>query len=379
VAIPRNRIRAVEPVPQRRRFAQQIASSPVGRVDDPGPRTVDTVAGSLPVSPLMDPAFIDARSKWLTPKPRRCAYKKTAWQKKLARNPMGTCPTSSAELPVSIANLNSAHALATPVRLCPVSRVQLPSYFLQGFNLVRHSTSGGTWLVPYDLAAPRVEQSASAAALDWLPSSSAPDLSPGKPLGGTAYILSRQALLSGFTRDSSPYKNAHRKLFRLTSSSRLDPALGGAIWREDMATWIPELMRRRIVEDLIRLSNLYEVEDEVYLTRCSVMDDMKALHHRGCGLFVGPGGLAAGDAEPARIPPPSRMSVLRVEGSRLDRTLIIYNLDSLLGPAHVAELRRSSLLFAGGSFFLLGQKRSIELQGRLWKLAGYLARNLDDG
>lgn len=202
--------------------------------------------------------------------------------------------------------------------------------------------------------------------------------SPKPPLGGTAYVLASQALLSGFTKDRNPYKNGHKRLFKMTSATRLTSSLGGAIWREDMSTWVAELMRRRIVENLLDLSALCEVAGRAYLTPCNSVGDLKALHHRGCGLFVGAGGQATADAEQARIPPESRMSVLPVEGAKYDAVLILYNLDLLLGSGHVAELRRRSALFADGSLFLLGRKRSLELQGRLWKLQGYLARSQDN-
>ena len=73
------------------------------------------------------------------------------------------------------------------------------------------------------------------------------------------------------------------------------------------------------------------------------------------------------------------MSVLRVDGVVFEAALIIYNLDLLLGPAHVDELRRHSALFKSGSLFLLGRRRTMELQGRLWKLHGYMSRAGDDG
>jgi len=80
----RNHIGASGPRSQACRFSQQTVV-----IRDEAATVVNTVAGPLPVSPLMDPAFVHARSRWSTPKPKRCAFKKTTWQNKLARNPLG--------------------------------------------------------------------------------------------------------------------------------------------------------------------------------------------------------------------------------------------------------------------------------------------------
>lgn len=52
-------------------------------------KTVQTAVGELPISPLMDPAFHQARRKYTEPKPRKSEYKKTKNERKLARNPYG--------------------------------------------------------------------------------------------------------------------------------------------------------------------------------------------------------------------------------------------------------------------------------------------------
>ncbi len=53
-------------------------------------KTVKTAVGVLPVSPLMDPAFHQARRKFTEPKPRATEHKPTKFQRKLARNPYGS-------------------------------------------------------------------------------------------------------------------------------------------------------------------------------------------------------------------------------------------------------------------------------------------------
>ncbi len=58
---------------------------------DPENKTVKTVVGDLPISPLMDPAFHHARRKFTEPKPRATEHKPTKFQRRLARNPYGSC------------------------------------------------------------------------------------------------------------------------------------------------------------------------------------------------------------------------------------------------------------------------------------------------
>ncbi len=59
---------------------------------DPENKTVKTVVGDLPISPLMDPAFHQARRRFTEPKPRITEHKPTKFQRKLARNPYGSFP-----------------------------------------------------------------------------------------------------------------------------------------------------------------------------------------------------------------------------------------------------------------------------------------------
>ena len=53
-------------------------------------KTVKTAVGDLPISPLMDPAFHQARRKFTEPKPRATEHKPTKFQRQLARNPYGS-------------------------------------------------------------------------------------------------------------------------------------------------------------------------------------------------------------------------------------------------------------------------------------------------
>jgi hypothetical protein len=59
---------------------------------NPENKTVTTAVGELPISPLMDPAFHEARHKFRKPKPQRQEHKLTKFQRQLARSPYGNAP-----------------------------------------------------------------------------------------------------------------------------------------------------------------------------------------------------------------------------------------------------------------------------------------------
>ncbi len=58
---------------------------------DPVSKTIHTAAGSLPISPLMDPAFHGARGRFQqTKQPEARTQDKLKWRRALERNPYGT-------------------------------------------------------------------------------------------------------------------------------------------------------------------------------------------------------------------------------------------------------------------------------------------------
>jgi hypothetical protein len=53
--------------------------------------------------------------------------------------------------------------------------------------------------------------------------------------------------------------------------------------------------------------------------------------------------------------------------------LVVHDLRKLLGEEGVEQLRGASGLFKEGGLFLLGRRRTLDLQLLLWKLQGFLA------
>ncbi len=140
-----------------------------------------------------------------------------------------------------------------------------------------------------------------------------------------------------------------------------------------MDSFIVELMRRRIVEQLLYYAELTKTGDRKYLVSCENYDKVKELKHRGCLLWCGQDKLDSASVS-SHISPtaPPRLSTIGIKGVRLSQRLAVHNLAMLLGEDHLDRLREGSLTFREGSLFLLCRRRTVDVQMKLWKLQGYL-------
>ncbi|KAL2162863.1 hypothetical protein VTH06DRAFT_6699 [Thermothelomyces fergusii] len=349
-------------------------------------KIVKTAVGELPLSPLMDPAFHEARLRFTKAKPARTEYKLTKFQRHLRRNPY-------------------ARALATPVRRCPITSVALPNFFLQRFSLIAHPETKAPWFVPQDLEtrAPVKPPAAEAQRPDAIqggreaadgPSPEATHESPEDggetgqkadgPTPGTrnlqkqgpsAYTLSSQSLLQELQRNKSPYFALYRKLLRMSDHgiTKLGSLISMATWRSDMDAVVLELLRRRVVEGLCHFSNMTETAGREYVVKCESWDDAKNLKHRGCLLYLGPPEGSSSGSTPGDVPP--RLSVMDMGPVKFGAKLAVHSLPELLGEEHVSRLRRESALLRDGSLYLLARQATVNLQMMLWKLQGYMAWN----
>ncbi|KAI3530485.1 hypothetical protein CSPX01_14818 [Colletotrichum filicis] len=138
-------------------------------------KKVKTSAGDLPISPVMDPVWMDVRTRYRTPKPRpksksdkvrdyslsssgaaprKHKYKIRMGKDKKTRSPrlivMNKLPNGG-RFRVKLEQNPYVHALATPVRFCPVTGTSLPKYFLQNFKAVTNPDTQGHWFIPGDV------------------------------------------------------------------------------------------------------------------------------------------------------------------------------------------------------------------------------------
>ncbi|KAK7749589.1 hypothetical protein SLS53_000165 [Cytospora paraplurivora] len=379
---------------------QTHANSEAADADKPGPddflfddqfevnvgnKTIDTAAGSLPISPLLDPTWREARNR-VTPKERPDKSKLNRFQRSLYQNPY-------------------AQLLATPVRSCYVTRTRVPGAFLQSFGLVKHPETPDIWWIPENITqnesespargkSTEAEGSQSAAtgdgtapSSDAAPVDAAPAAAETKEVKTTkpkkifqypSHVLARQDLLQGFFTNGSKYRGGQ---FRLASNPLVSGLAKSAIWREDMDSVIVDLSRRQIMHDLLYLSRFCEGEQKrKYMFRVNDAAETQRYVRRWCFLWLGEGTdhtAEAGAHESASGPGkveegPGQYATLDIDGIS-DTTRPIYNLPRLLGPDNIQRLRSESSVLRDGSLFLLRGQRSLRLNQRLWRLQGYIA------
>lgn len=143
-----------------------------------------------------------------------------------------------------------------------------------------------------------------------------------------------------------------------------------------MDSFLLDLMRRRIVEDLLYFSKFCEQEDRKYLLRCESWDDIQSHDHRGCVLWLGSGlrELPEDNLDRTAQLGPGQFATMDTDRGRYAGKLAVHNLRNLLGDDHLEHLREGSAVLRGGDLFLLGRRRTIGLQLKLWKLQGYIAQ-----
>lgn len=333
-------------------------------------KTISTPVGDLPLSPLMDPTFHEARMKYKMPKaPESSVYKKVKWRRQLDRNPW-------------------AHALASDIRRCPATGTVIPKYFLQDFNLVSHPETGKPWYVPTSLAPrtpaspperqPGADEKTAAGQqpsdpattnLDQVESQTAgKPRGKERPAGPTSYMLAREDLISaqGDKRRSAESSGWRRLISLNHSSSKFNSVMKHLVWREDMGALVLELMRRRVVDELVYYAQLSEdATRNSYVVRCDTWADIKDDKyngHRGCVLWFGEGGDG-----------PGPRAIMDIPDVRFGRKIPVHDMHALLGPGHIARLKEEADVFREGFLFMVSRTRTMGVQLKLWKLQGYLA------
>ncbi|KAJ0108072.1 hypothetical protein J7T55_007191 [Diaporthe amygdali] len=340
-------------------------------------KTIETAAGKLPISPLVDSTWREARQRRKTKaRPDKATHNR--FQRQLRQNPY-------------------AQLLATPVRFCAVTRTQLPKGMLQSFGLVRHPETNHVWWIPEGLDAGRrraKEESNDAEEAD-VPSSTATKDDPedGATLATDGisagvdkkqskynyptHALARQDLLQNFIKMGNKYYGAHH---RLAGAPHAPVLARSASWRADMDVVILDQRRRSIMEDLLYLSTLCEEHGRKYIIKVTGAKYAATYVHRAAFLWLGedkalnsedgtsePGA----EAEKAEVDP-EQYATLDINGDPTT-TRPVYNLPRLLGPANVARLRSESSILQEGPLFLLRSQRSGDLNKKLWSLQGYMA------
>ncbi|KAF6833881.1 esterase-like protein [Colletotrichum musicola] len=332
-------------------------------------KTVSTAIGDLPISPVMDPNFAEAKGRHRQPKTKMQTGGglKERLRKKLRNNPY-------------------AHALASPIRADCITKTNLPSFFHQKFKGVINPSTGDLWAVPEDITTPetvenhRQEEEAQEQDQDqdatennsaseqgpWTTRPAAPE--PPSSMGApTTYVLARNRLLKNMGRKPGAGPHAGQSGIIFARRERLPKALKGrTVWRHDMHDFVLENMRRQVVKTFLYYLRLHEQDGRDYIRPCSSWEVVKDVKHRGCLLWLPPDGHGKEDGLVV-----SPFSTYDVPGANWEKRLPVHDLERLLGPEHLATLRKHPL-FRDHTLLVLGKHRSVPLQLYLWKLQGYL-------
>ncbi|KAI1266672.1 hypothetical protein F5Y18DRAFT_416456 [Xylariaceae sp. FL1019] len=331
----------------------------------------------------MDPSYWEATEKHKRPKPK-------------ARTSGKSINSVSRQFRVN----PYALALATPIRYNSATRIPLPNYFLQDFNLINNPQTNTAWWVPYSLARGQTldsQDDTSDAELDKIeeamladeqaeiesniepieveseaqrpePTQEALLPHPGQIRGPKAYVLSRQALISAVGKKNSGYGSLQYSLFG-PSDTPYKRFGSKAVWREDMNEFIISHMRHGIAKDLAYLSKLCVEQKRYYIVKCFGWNDVK---FKRKGALIWFGDIGPEDSPKGAGKPPSQFAS-HVMDTDPPATVAVHNMRFLLGDDMAKKVQDESAVLRDGNLFMLTGRRTNDLLLRLWKLQGYMS------
>ncbi|XXG99631.1 hypothetical protein Hte_005972 [Hypoxylon texense] len=342
---------------------------------NPENKTVETAVGDLPLSPVMDPTFWEATRRHQVPKAKP-GKPQNSVERQIRANPF-------------------AKALATPVRMCAVTKTRLPSFFLQDFNLVAHPETNAPWLIPGSLMPDQPSTAQESLGIESLedteseahdskdPQSTAATSEDNERLHGQrAYVLARQDLLSSFTVKKSGFGSAPKQI--TNANFRQKSLVDKVVWREDMDTYILDRMRQAIVDDLLYVSGLVAGAGRYYIVKCYGWGDVQ-YKHKGAVLWFGEpddddeGGASSSDrtsSSSSNEPGPFATFDIQkndIQGEAMTTTVAVHNMSMLLGPEQARRVKEQAAVLKDGNLFMLAGRRTTDLQLKLWKLQGYIS------
>lgn len=278
----------------------------------------------------------------------------------------------------------AAIALATPPRLCVLTGLRLPSYFQIPFGVATHPKTGAPWHLP-KLSTQAVSNAGgdaiSKAIPEWTPPSPLePDesttlKSPIRTLSSTYFLASRQVL--GHISGLAPVH--YNRLMPLRW--REDPSLKipEIVWREDMDTFVLDILRRNVSTTLSYLAS----RPAAYIVPCRNYDSINKHGQVAAVLWLKKdadtsthyeSSLSTDDATSFDIretgPPPYAIHYHKT------RSIPYYNLAALIGPNQLRALQEDRPEQYSDQFAVIKLKRTtVKVQLELWKLLGYVARD----
>lgn len=140
------------------------------------------------------------------------------------------------------------------------------------------------------------------------------------------------------------------------------------VWRKDMDVFVLDLLRRKAAKLLKYLSS----QPAAYIAPSSDYESIQNRHQPGAVLWLGQPRCDDATMSSREDPPPYAMVEYRSSGY-----IPIYNLPALLGPEHLDELRKTRNVFKGPLAVIKQKRNTTDCQMQLWKLMGYMAREIN--
>ncbi|KAJ4263025.1 hypothetical protein NW762_006638 [Fusarium torreyae] len=338
---------------------------------DPDRKTIETDSGSLPISPLMDPAWMKARRRQRKEPAGKISGQ---FRKKLSNNPY-------------------AQALITPLRWCKNTNKYLPRYFLQDIELVKHpdpAQQKEPWFAPGPLSfenvkpwsIPRTNETTHEGRADAAPQplsieevkstleendsalGEVTEERRNRRAPWTSYILARKSTLDAVW-------NSRTKLYvaRLSSkrSGMLDRSTRGTafrVWRPDLGDVVLEMLRREAVDVLIMRSD--KSKQEKFVKPVASWEEAKEV--------VGGGSILWFPKSP--MGNKNSYATLDNEGANFGSKMAVHDMAYLLGEEEVERLRKESETLRDQEISVLRNWKSESMRSLhllLWRLQGYLA------
>jgi hypothetical protein len=372
---------------------KSIDGIPVGTKNDSN----DTDPANLPLSPLMHSRLIEARRRFKEPKPLP-TEEYNEFQKLINQNAYGKSWWSIVYcLPLS--KVSPAHILASPIRVCVMTSVRLPSAMMIPFTLKRDQRTGRLWQVPdgfekeatdpnqettlSDLGGDLVWSASRERALDLHVSNgdrSSVDAKypPAVPRVSKAWITAQYPAIAHIAYMARHARSRYPRLIPFRWKETFGERLKDVVFREDMADFILSLLRKRVVKLLVD-----NFEDRTAEGRVGVWRAVEGLPERLITVLWFPP-LAQGNerGEKSNIKviesKPPTYAAFRHEGQLVP----LFNLQELLGDKEVVRLRNSwaeaaatgnpTLRFKDAVLRIRKRELSGQLVAALWLLRRYL-------
>ncbi|OHE92804.1 hypothetical protein CORC01_11882 [Colletotrichum orchidophilum] len=396
-------------------------------------KTVRTSAGELPISPIMDPEWMRARTKYRIPKPKPKSntkpnprgtnnytearpvkkYSTTLyWDPKARKTKIRVHKSqpNGGRFRVKLEQNPYAHALASPVRFCPVTAAVLPKYFLQNFKAVTNPETKDHWWMPGDVEVLWTQKQAMEASKKpgnvedgsrkhheeengskkhdeeeegsvTASETTRPENPLVDPLSAqreterlfqkapSGYVVSRKPIIDSMSgkRGKTPFGDQWRTLLGRNQNVMNSDVPRRLVWREDMGDFVLENMRKNIMKYITYYVEMDE-QKRSYIEPLKTWQDVHESEKRSCLLWHQGTDSSAWEE---RVKP---FATYDVPDAKYEKSLPIYDLRRLLGVDYFAKLMEIPM-FRDGSLFVVKKKRSIPLQLYLWKLEAYIAEH----